>query len=121
MDATSPESPPTSGEPNFDLPQHDAIRGDNWPEYAARGFWVLYNQVDPSTARGRQRISLAQSEYGVANVYTGSPYEPAEQRPLDNMPGVGIYVGPDGMEYATARHAEFMAAVHPPDTPASSR
>ncbi len=85
--------------PDFELPRHDAIREDNWPEYQAKGFRPVDNveEGDPTN------LDYAQSVYGVEHVYTGDAYSYADERPLRHKPGMSIYVTPEGMKRATER------------------
>jgi hypothetical protein len=55
-------------EPDFELPQRDAVREDNWAKYESRGFGVLWQSVDPDDRLGH--LALAITEFGRANVFT---------------------------------------------------
>lgn len=83
---------PTDYDPDFTLPRRDAIREDNWQEYAARGFIPV-----------PEPLGLAEVFYGVANVYTGDEYDYVEGRPLSHKPGVGAYISQAGMDHFQAR------------------
>lgn len=83
--------------PDFELPKHDVIHEDNWPQYQARGF-VEVSELG---------LDLAQSLYGAENVYTGDSYDYSATRPLRHKPGIGVYVSPDGLKRREAVRAEW--------------
>lgn len=74
-------------EPDFVLPQHDAISEDNWAEYEARGFGIAVGYD----------LAAAQRHFGVEHVYTGEAYDWQAGRPLRHKPGSTIYVDPEGL------------------------
>ncbi len=88
--------------PNFEMPHHDAIHEDNWPEYEARGFEPIPD-VSMSSLQGMRNI------YGAHNVYTGDAYDGDAGRPLRHKPGGGLYTSPEGLKHAAEmrrKHAE---------------
>ncbi len=91
--------------PDFELPRHDAIHENNWPEYEARGFRPV-EDVDVDDVRV---LKHAQATYGVEHVYTGDAFGYAEHRPLHDKPGKSIYVTPEGRKLAAERAREWQA------------
>lgn len=79
---------------NFELPNHGAIREENWAEYEAQGFRPITN-VDSD--RLPLHLRVAQGHYGTAHVYTGDAYDHETGRPLRHKPGTGLYVDADGL------------------------
>jgi hypothetical protein len=92
---------------DFELPRHDVIHEDNWPEYQARGFRPVRDvrKDEPET------IDYIQSVYGVEHVYTGDAYSYDEDRPLRNKPGMTIYVSPEGRKQG-AEDAQWWRDYH---------
>jgi hypothetical protein len=92
-------------EPDFVLPLRDAIREDNWEEYAAQGFAVRPTIGSEKTLL--TELSSAESTYGTGNVYTGDAFDYDAGKPLRHRPGEGIYISPAGLEYARQREAKI--------------
>lgn len=96
MNNAQPVPPQPGNEPNFERPLRDVISEANWPEFQAKGFVFLENQADTRDETVASRVDEAVRFFGRTNVYTGDAYDWHEQRPLANMPGLGIYIGPEG-------------------------
>jgi hypothetical protein len=106
-------------EPDFVLPNRDAVNEANWSEYQAKGFAVVSASV-PDEVDVERYLTLVQGEYGVANVYTGEAFDRESGRPLRHKPGIGIYVSPEGIAHRDAGRAETDDSHMSPDEPASS-
>jgi hypothetical protein len=109
------------GEAEFAASHYDRINEANWQEMRAKGFQMLVEQVDLGTPRGQSSLKFWQDTYGREYVYTGSPFEWRERRPLDHKPGRGIYVS--GEWFRLPDEEDNGSNRQPPDTggPASSR
>jgi hypothetical protein len=88
----------TDYQPDFELPNRDVVREDNWETYSAKGFVYV-----------PEGVNLAQSMFGVPNVLTGDEYDFDAERPLRHKPrsGIGVYVSPEGIKYFEAHKDEF--------------
>jgi hypothetical protein len=88
-------------DPDFVLPRHNVIREHNWPEYQQQGFVA----VEPCVARDEltRKLDHAQASYGVANVYTGYPFDPETGAPYPSGATWGIYASPDGVKHHEER------------------
>lgn len=95
-------------EPNFVFSHKDAIREDNWGEFAAQDIRPVFTAGRDYDARLlKGMIASAQNRYGgPGNVYTGDVFDIEAQRPLRHKPGRQIYVTPAGFEYAQQQDAE---------------
>ena len=95
----SPDAGPTPTDagrtPDFELPRHNAIREDNWAEYEARGFTPV-----------SLPFRYAQMIFGVEHVYSGDAFSWKEERPLRHKPGSGVYVAPEGEQFAIEQERE---------------
>jgi hypothetical protein len=114
-------------QPDFELPHYGAVREDNWEEYKAKGFSVLWSGLKEETGLLPNLLRSAEIEHGVENVFTGDAYDYDAERPLHHKPGIAIYVSPEGRKRAEqwwAEHRRKMAehGYHtPPDSgPAAS-
>lgn len=85
-------------EPDFVMPRHNAIHEDNCPEYEARGFVPVPEDLDG-----------AQQFYGTANIYTGHAFDYEAGRPSRHEPGVGVYTTPAGLDYVAEKRRWWKA------------
>lgn len=91
-----PSSELSNHESNFEMPNHGAIREDNWPEYEAQGFENMIGKLDS-----------IQALYGAQYVFTGDEFDDDENRPLRHKPGIGIYVSGEGIRLYKERYAQW--------------
>jgi hypothetical protein len=98
-------------QPNFELPRYGVVREDNWEEFRAKGYSVVFSDLDGDETRISASSILAaeESNYGVENVLTGDAYDYEADRPLRHKPGIGIYVSPEGREHAAKRAKRWRA------------
>jgi hypothetical protein len=80
---------PQGGE-DFALPNHDAVREDNWQEMVEQNVKVLIDCV--ALEELPKRMGTMQGLWGVEHILTGDAFDETEQRPLHLKPGRGIYV-----------------------------
>ncbi len=88
-------------DPDFVLSRRNVIREDNWPEYQQQGFVVVEPSVEVDELT--RELDRAQSNYGVANVYTGRPFDPETAAPYPSGATWGIYASPEGVKYHDER------------------
>jgi len=118
MERPGPAPAEAEYEPDFVLSRYDAINEGNWPEYQRQGFVV----VEPYVANEEldRRLKWHQTSLGVANVYTGEPFDPEAGRPAPNPEGRGIYAHPNGDAYSRRLAPKMIdgpPALMPPTTP----
>lgn len=100
-------------EPNFTLPQRDAVNERNWEAYDARGYRILWEAIEDPELFELQ-WEQAQTEFGAANVFSGDAFDWDSERPLRHKPGRAIYVSAAGVQYQQERRRSKPRAAQPP-------
>lgn len=82
-----------NGEPDFTIPKLNAITESNWPEYQAKGY--VFHENIPAQGAALALPEVTAQVWEREDVLLGQAFDETEGRPLANMPGIGVYFGPE--------------------------